>query len=64
MWDFPSVLCEYILLALVNREAAFSLWQGKIKLGKKSKQRFRQKVGRVKEMLCSYRKKQMPDSYL
>lgn len=33
----PSVCYGYVLLAFVNEESALGLWQGKIKLGEKTK---------------------------
>ena len=47
---FPSVCCECVLVPLVNKESALSLWQGRLKLSRRSKERHIEKVGRVKEM--------------
>ena len=50
---FPSVCCEYVLLSLVNKEAAFDQWLNRIKPGGKCEQRCRETVLRVEETLCS-----------
>ena len=34
---FFSACCEYVLLPLVNKEAAFVQWLNRIKLGRKTK---------------------------
>ena len=45
----PSVFREYVLLSLVNKEAAFGQWLNRVNPGRKSKQRCTKRVGGVRE---------------
>ena len=57
---FPAVCCEYILLLLVNKEAAFSQWLKRVNPGGKSEKRCRGRVGRVREKPCNCRRRKTP----
>ena len=46
---FPSVCCEYVLLALVNKEATSAYGRAKKISGRKFEQRYIKRIGRVKE---------------
>ena len=48
---FPSVCYEYVLLPLIIKEAVLA--NGLVKSGRKSEQRYKERVGRVKETPCS-----------
>ena len=45
-----GMCCKYVLLPLVNKDAAFGQWPNRVKPSRKSKQRCRERVGRVREM--------------
>ena len=48
--EFPSVCYECVLLTLVTKEAVLANGLVELKSGRKSEQRYREKVGGVKEM--------------
>ena len=58
---FPSVCCEYVLLAWFIKNAASTY--GRIKPGWKSEKRYIKKGGGVEEMSCNCQRRQMLESY-
>ena len=56
----PSVCYEYVLLPLVSKEVVSA--NGLVKPGRKSEQRYREKVGGVKEMSSSCCSRKTPAS--
>ena len=59
---FPSVRYEYVSFPLVIKEAVSANGLSRVKPGGKSEQKYREKVGGVKETPCSYRRRKMPDA--
>ena len=61
---FLSICYEYVLLPLVNKE---DFWPVilliRVKPGGKSEQRYREKVGGVRETPCSCRRRKMLELY-
>ena len=54
--DVLYVSCFYWLI----NEAAFSQWLNRVKLGRKYKQRGREREGGVRKKICSHTRRQMP----
>ena len=50
--EFPSVCCEYVLLPLISTDADFAKLD-RIESGRKSKQGYREKEGRVWELVAA-----------